>query len=157
MPINMFISPLTLLCYYLSQLFPTLNPTLFPTMTPTYCGKASKSWWNSSSRRLGDWTSKSSKSESCHSGSRSGKSSWKRAAANRSVKSRDGSGDNIRRKDHRNHNRQGGKHKERDLGQEEPDRENHDAEFKPDGMKVRRRRINGDRRAHIHETEPSTR
>mmetsp|Transcript_17594 Transcript_17594/g.31034 ORF Transcript_17594/g.31034 Transcript_17594/m.31034 type:complete len:169 (-) Transcript_17594:147-653(-) len=99
-------------------LFPTLAPTLYPTMSPTYCGKASKSWWNSD-RRL------SSKSESCHSGSRSAKERKRKLADKRKLV---------------------------DLGHEKPDE---DAEFKPDDMKVRRRRrINSDNREHVDEMKP---
>mmetsp|Transcript_27713 Transcript_27713/g.45457 ORF Transcript_27713/g.45457 Transcript_27713/m.45457 type:complete len:217 (-) Transcript_27713:1255-1905(-) len=97
---------------------PTLFPTLAPSMSPTYCGKATKSWWNSD-RRL------SSKSESCHSGSRSAKERKRKLADKRKLV---------------------------DLGHEKPDE---DAEFELDDMKVRRRRrINSDNREHVDEMKP---
>jgi len=109
-------------------------------MSPTYCGKATKSWWNSQ-RRL------SSKSESCHSGSRSAKASRRRLdKSDGNVESRDGLANNRRLG---RHSQNGGKRKLVDFGHEKPGQ---DAEFELDGMKVRRRRrINGDNREHVDE------
>jgi len=95
---------------------PTISPTPIPTESPTYCGKASKSWWHShwGSRKLGDLSTKSSKSESCHSGSRS----W----------------------GHRRQAREKRKGNGRYLRQDEADTD--EAMFKTDEIKERRR-ING--------------
>eukprot|EP00579_Thalassiosira_antarctica_P007904 CAMPEP_0201903582 /NCGR_PEP_ID=MMETSP0902-20130614/55551_1 /ASSEMBLY_ACC=CAM_ASM_000551 /TAXON_ID=420261 /ORGANISM="Thalassiosira antarctica, Strain CCMP982" /LENGTH=277 /DNA_ID=CAMNT_0048437635 /DNA_START=286 /DNA_END=1120 /DNA_ORIENTATION=- len=129
---------------------PTLFPTLAPSMSPTYCGKASKSWWNSD-RRL------SSKSESCHSGSRSAKERKRKLADKRklvdlghelkSESCHSGSRSAKERK-----RKLADKRKLVDLGHEKPDE---DAEFELDDMKVRRRRrINSDNREHVDEMKP---
>jgi len=116
-------------------MFPTTSPTMFPTTSPTYCGKASKSWWHSSSRRLGStWTS-SSKSAKCYTGSRSSKTWW--SGHSRKMRSDED------------------RHGERELEQHEVVGEK--AEItNPDTAKVRRRRIDGNVLAQVDVAEPWT-
>jgi len=130
-------------------LFPTVNPTMFPTMSPTYCGKASKSWWEAKwGRRLGSSWTKTSKSESCHSGSRSSKTWW--SGHSRRMRSGD-VGSEIGHNDGKV--RSGDRDERRELKQNEAGEENAGI-IKPDKVKVLRRRIDGAMRAQVDGAEP---